>query len=322
MQITELQYTAGNLDRPECIVATSNGRLYVSDFRGGVTVIEPDGRQKLIKSKNTEFDLKPNGILLEKDGTFLIAHLGDREGGIYRLHPDGSLDEVLLKIENEQIPPTNFVHRDNVGRIWITVSTRLCPRSLGYRGDNRDGFIICVDAAGARIAADNLGYTNECLVDPSGTYLYVNETFTKELSRFEIGPDNSLKNRKVLYHFDEGEFPDGMALDRDGGIWIACIVANRLVRIDKNLQKEIIVDDSNKYLIEEIESVYRKGQMDASHMKKIGGSHLKSISSLAFGGKDMKTIYMGCLLGKEIPFFKTSIPGEPLPWWNFEGPKI
>ena len=42
---------------------------------------------------------------------------------------------------------------------------------------------------------------------------------------------------------------------------------------------------------------------------------LKNISSIAFGGSDLKTIYLGCLLGKQVATFKSNICGlEPSHW--------
>ena len=42
---------------------------------------------------------------------------------------------------------------------------------------------------------------------------------------------------------------------------------------------------------------------------------LKNISSIAFGGYDLKNIYLGCLLGKQVATFKSKIRGlEPSHW--------
>ena len=39
------------------------------------------------------------------------------------------------------------------------------------------------DAKGAHIVADGIGFTNECRVDPTGKWLYVNETTAKRVSQ-------------------------------------------------------------------------------------------------------------------------------------------
>lgn len=85
--------------------------------------------------------------------------------------------------------------------------------------------------SGPRIVADGLAYTNECLASPDGAWLYVNETFARRLSRFAIR-GGVLGPKQVVAEFGVGEFPDGLALDVDGGVWVICVVANRVLRVD------------------------------------------------------------------------------------------
>ena len=71
--VTVIDFAGHDLARPECVLATASGRLYTSDRRGGVQVIEPDGSQRLIGASPA---LLPNGIALLRDGSFLIAVSG------------------------------------------------------------------------------------------------------------------------------------------------------------------------------------------------------------------------------------------------------
>ena len=68
----EIQFIGAGLQRPECILATASGKLFMSDRRGGIMVIAPDARQHLLGKS----DLVPNGIALQRDGSFLVANLG------------------------------------------------------------------------------------------------------------------------------------------------------------------------------------------------------------------------------------------------------
>ncbi len=61
-----------------------------------------------------------------------------------------------------------------------------CRARSARKPGHADGFIVCKDKHGTRIVADGLGFTNEAKVDPSGRWLYVNETFGKRTSRFSI----------------------------------------------------------------------------------------------------------------------------------------
>ena len=90
--------------------------------------------------------LKPNGIALLKDGSFLLAHLGAETGGVFRLSRDGHTQPFLRTVDGLELPPTNYVVEDASGRTWITISTRLTPRAMGYRRSCNDG--CCANSAG------------------------------------------------------------------------------------------------------------------------------------------------------------------------------
>ena len=164
---SDLRFVGSGLHRPECVVCGRDGTLYVSDWRGGVALIGPDGAQRSILARDNPHRVQPNGIAIDRDGSFLLANLGET-GGVWRLHRDGSLEPFCLEVAGEALPPTNFVAVDRDGGVWITVSTRRRPRALGYRRDVADGFIVRVDGKGARVAADGLGYTNEVQVELPG----------------------------------------------------------------------------------------------------------------------------------------------------------
>lgn len=313
-----LRFLGRGLSRPECVLATRAGALYCADWRGGVCAIQADGTQALCAASiSADRPLKPNGIALRRSGAFLLADLGDTLGGVYELGRDGSVRSFLLRVDGLDLPPTNFVHEDNLGRTWITVSTRLAPRALAYRRDVADGFIVLVDARGARIVADGLGYTNEALPSPDGEWLYVNETFARRLTRFRISATGGLYSRETVSTFGAGTYPDGLAFDAEGGIWITSIVSNRVIRVMPDGSQELVLEDADKAHIAWCERAYEAGEMGRAHLDKAAGSVLKNISSLAFGGPDLRTAYLGCLLGESLASFRTTVAGHPPVHWNY-----
>jgi hypothetical protein len=46
---------------------------------------------------------------------------------------------------------------------------------------------------------------------------------------------------------------------------------------------------------------------------------LKNISSIAFGGPDLRTAYLGCLLGDALATFRSPVAGAPPAHWNYRG---
>ena len=142
------------LVRPECVLATKAGDLYTADWRGGVPHLFPNGHQVLYAGPGPDgLTLKPNGIALQRDGSFLVTHLGATDGGVFQLKRSGQVTPWLRAVDQIDLPPTNFVLLEPDGAAWVTVSTRLQPRALGYRRSCSDGFIVRVDARGARVVA-------------------------------------------------------------------------------------------------------------------------------------------------------------------------
>ena len=90
LRLEDVSWVGTGLVRPECVLATASGDLYTADWRGGVAHIRPDGSQAVYLGHPVDGEpLKPNGIALLRDGSFLLAHLGAEQGGVFRLHRDG-----------------------------------------------------------------------------------------------------------------------------------------------------------------------------------------------------------------------------------------
>lgn len=316
MPLSDVNFLGEGLNRPECLLCTSNGDIYSADWRGGVARSDANGWQELYQAAGGAETIKPNGIALQRDGSFLVTNLDD-SGGVFRLDRDGKLSEVLRQVDGIDLPATNFVLVDDLGRIWVTVSTRQTPRALGYSKDVADGFIVLIDGKGARIVADNLGYTNEVQVDGRSEYLYVNETFARRLTRFRIGRDSELIEREVVTDFGAGTFPDGIAFDIEEHLWVTSIVSNRVIRVAPDGSQSLILEDCDPEHLAEVEKAFQAGTMGRPHLDQIKSKKLHNISSLAFGGEDLRTAFLGCLLGERIATFRAPVMGRPPVHWHY-----
>ena len=322
--LDDIEFVARGLSRPVCVLAHESGLLFTSDWTGdgGVAVVAPDGAMARILARNAPRPLRPNGIALEPGGSALLADLGAEDGGVWRLHADGHVEPVLIEVEGRRLPPTNYVHVDAEGRLWVTVSTRHVPRHLAYRSDVADGFIVLVTADGSRIVADGLGYTNECLVSPDGRFLYVNETFARRLSRLPIRANGALGPREAVASFGEGSFPDGLTFDAEGGVWITSVVSNRVIRVAPDGRQEIVVEDVDPDHVAWVEAAFRETGLGRPHLDTVASRRLRNISSLAFGGPELRTAYLGCLLGDSIACFESPVAGHPPAHWSYPVPAL
>ena len=320
LSLDDFSFVGGGLQRPECVLCTKAGDVYTSDKRGGINHIAPDGTQRLYEARGADLSgpLFPNGFALERDGNFLVTHLDTSEGGVFRLRRDGNLAPVLREADGVPFSTTNFVLLDHADRLWITISTRRVPRDLSYRANAEDGFIVLHDRKGARILADGLGFANEVRIDPSGRWLYVNETYSRRLSRFRMAPDGTLGVRETVVEFGHGTFPDGLAFDTSGAVWVTSVISNKLFRVLPDGRCTQLVEDFDPARLEAVEAAYRAGRMGRPEVDNIVAKKLRSLSSIAFGGPDLRTAYFGVLLGDSLPVIDNlPVAGVPMAHWEF-----
>jgi sugar lactone lactonase YvrE len=305
--VSELCRWGRELQRPECVLTTHRGDVFVPDWRGGITVVRMNGNQETWLARDAEAWLRPNGIALLEDGAFLIANLGD-DGGIWRLGRDRTLTPFLEEVDGLRVPPANFVTVDSRGRTWISVSTRHFPRHQAWRNDVRDGFVILVDDQGARIVVDGLHYANEVRPDPSGEWLYIVETFGRRVSRGAIRSDGTVGPLETAVELGAGYFPDGFAFDASGGLWVTSLISNRLVRaVDGQVQ--VVLEDVNTEALADAEQAFASGTMRKEHLGPIPDTELQQLTSLAFGGPDRREVFLGCLHSPHIHRFRSDVAG-------------
>lgn len=319
-QLSHIDWFGSALSRPECVLTTAKGDMYTADWRanGGVAHTMANGSSVLYAAQTVDGQvLRPNGIALLADGSFLLTHLGAEQGGVFQLFRDGRTEPYLRTVQGVDLPPTNFVVQDKLGRTWVTVSTRLMPRALGYTASCNDGFIVLIDSRGARIVADGLGYTNECALDPSGQWLYVNETFSRKLSRFAIAANGDLGEKQVVTTFGHSTYPDGLAFDAMGDVWVVSIISNRVIRVSQDGTQSLWLEDCDTGHLDIVEAAYQASVLGRPHLDTVKSQQLKNISSIAFGGADLQTGYLGCLLGDAVARLRMPVPGLAPVHWHY-----
>lgn len=310
---TQLKQFGTNLNRPECVLASADGSLYTGDWTLGIARIAADGST----SPAVEADLigqgfRPNGIALTPDGEFLFANLS-RMGGVWRVGLRGEVHPFATEIDGHPIPATNFVLVDG-DRVWITISST-SRKHEHFAAEENTGQILLVQNGKVTVAADGLNWTNELRVSPDGKYLFVNETFACRTTRYDIGADGVLTNPFRLI-FPGDTFPDGMAFDAEGALWIVCVISNRLIRIAPDLTWTVLFEDVNRSTLEAVASAHASGCLTWDQIAQSRGSRVSNLSSVAFGGPDLKTLYMGGLGIDAVQALRSPVAGMPMAHWR------
>ena len=245
----------------------------------------------------------------------LIANLGP-DGGIWRITPDGQTTPYLLEVDGRRLPRVNYVSVDAHGRVWACVSAT--DGGDHYPIDARTGTIILQDQHGVRVVADGLQYTNECRLDAGGNFLYVNETFGRRLSRFAVTSDGTLRDRETIAQFTgRGDIPDGLALDAEGCVWVVCVGSNRVYRVARDGSIDTIIDDADPACVDALEAGFEARTLTRPMLSAARGRRLPNITSIAFGGSDLKTAYLGSLAGDALARFRSPVAGLPPAHWHW-----
>jgi hypothetical protein len=58
-------------------------------------------------------------------------------------------------------------------------------------------------------------------------------------------------------------------------------------------------------------------QLGRPHLDQAHGSKLRNISSMAFGGADLRDALLGCLLGEQVARLRLPLAGHPPAHWGF-----
>jgi sugar lactone lactonase YvrE len=316
VRFEELTVVAAGMQRPECVLALDTGELVASDARGGIAIVHPAGEVQVVAARSQQTEqFVPNGIAVAPDGRVLFANLGAERGGIIALDADGQVETLISEVDGKPLSPSNYVMVDPKGTVWFTVSTRQRPRNLAWNHHVADGFIGVMDNRGTRIVADGLGYTNEIAFSADGLWVYVNETYSQRVSRFPLRAGPTLGPRETVAQLGGADLPDGLVLDEAGGLWVSCIASNRLIVVRPDGELQVVMDDGDPEHVTRVANGIRTSELTPDDMHTAGCSRLGNISSMAFGGADRKTAYLGCLLDDRIRSFNSPIAGlAPAHW--------
>jgi xylono-1,5-lactonase len=179
------------------------------------------------------------------------------EDGLYRFAPDSGEFTLLRQVEGD-LPGNRFNdgHVDAAGRLWFGSmdDSEVAPSGTLYR----------FDGSGEPQVAD-AGYviTNGPAISADGRTLYHTDTLARRIYAFDLAPDGSLGGKRVFVDLTEGGYPDGMAADAEGCLWVATFGGWRIDRFAPDGQKI----DSIRF-------------------------PCSNITKLAFGGDDLRTVFV------------------------------
>ena len=195
-------------------------KLFFSDMHAlQVRAVDMAGKSEVI----CEVPAWPSGLGWLPDGRMLIVSMRDRK--LLRLDRDG------LKVAGDMSKLAPFDCNDMVvdkeGRAYVGNFGFDLHANEKPRGTT---LVMVAPDGSARIVAEELMFPNGAVITPDGKTLIVGESFGRQLTAFDLAADGSLKNRRVWAELDKS-VPDGICLDAENAIWVACPTASEVIRV-------------------------------------------------------------------------------------------
>jgi sugar lactone lactonase YvrE len=259
----------------------------------------------------------PNGLAFAANGDILISNFGT--DCLEVMTRDGKTRTLYDQIDGQEIGKVNFVLRDSKNRLWITVSTRHNPWTDAAAKRVRDGYIIVVDEHGMRVAADGFCFTNEVRLDAKEEWLYISETTGPHITRMRLDESRPggvrLVDREIFGPANLGAYPDGIAFDAHGNLWCAMVMVDQLIALTPEGEVRVLLDDGDPAASANLRERIANDTVRSEDMQRARGTIAPWMASITFGGEDLRTVYLGTLLGSRIPYFRSPVAGLPLAHW-------
>ena len=97
----------------------------------------------------------------------------------------------------------------------------------------------------------------------------------------------------------------------------ASVMSDRLVRVAADGTQSVFLEDCDRSAVDAAMQRWPDGRFGREDINPGTARGLGNISSVAFGGTDMRTLYLGSLAGERIATIRSPVAGAIPPHWHF-----
>jgi gluconolactonase len=160
-----------------------------------------------------------NGLTLDREGRLLACEHGNRR--VSRVAAGGEATALAERYEGKRLNSPNDLVVARDGAVYFT------DPPYGIEPDRREQpcngvYRLAPDGALA-LVADDFERPNGLAFSPDGATLYIDDSGRRHVRAFDVRPDGSLANSRVLADMDHPQpgSPDGMKVDQEGHLYVA-----------------------------------------------------------------------------------------------------
>lgn len=228
------------LDTP--VSALGEGPVWSPDDR---TLYWIDIRGSLLHRWSLDTGLGPSVVLPATPGCLALSDHGELVIGLatgivrWRI-ADGTLTPLVDPEASRDGGRFNDGAPDPRGRFWIG--------STESAADARDGTLYLVEPDLTWTPRrSGLAIPNGIDYSPDGRTMYFTVTEDRTILAFDYDPDTGATSRERVFATDDGCWPDGLCVDRDGYVWSAKWNGGRVTRYtpDGRIDRHILMPVAN-----------------------------------------------------------------------------
>ncbi len=157
-------------------------------------------------------EINPGGTVLKADGHMLIVD--NKHKAVLSLSPDNKLSVIAEQVETFPLRGLNDLTIDARGNVyWSDPEGSSAAKPVG------DLYRVRPDGRVERIGG-GLAFPNGLDVDPASRFLYVVESQSKKILRYELPGDQDLLGKPEVFYDLGGSGGDGCAFDAAGNLWV------------------------------------------------------------------------------------------------------
>jgi gluconolactonase len=194
-----------------------NGYLYAVNFAEQGTIGKVDSRGRTTLFVKLPNDSVGNGLQFDSQGNLYVADY---------------VNHNILKVDANSHEVSVFAHNDAMNQpndIAITKSGVLFASDPNWAKSSGKLWRINKDGS-TKLLEDNMGTTNGVAVNNANNKLYVNESVQRVIWQYDVDSELNISNKQVLIKFDDHGM-DGMRVDNQGNVFVACFGAGVIVKI-------------------------------------------------------------------------------------------
>jgi gluconolactonase len=232
--IEQFEVFATGLDHPECVAFDRDGHLWAGGETGQVYRINPAGQ---VQTMATLGGFTGGIAFSPRDHALYVCN---PSLGLVRLEVEGRHAVWARAAGGHTLVYPNFAAFDRRGRLYVTDSGNW---------KKRNGYLLRFEPDGdGRVIGGPFGYANGLALTADGRFLFLVESDTDRVYRFDLTNDGELGQREV-YAESVGRLPDGLALDEAGNLYLACYASDEIWRITPTRARTLLAWDRHAILL-------------------------------------------------------------------------